>query len=63
MQAWIENNKNKDSIDAINKIVRAIAESTNYDDFREVMINSVLVRSLFKAREMLYWEGLRCQDV
>lgn len=57
---WIEQNRHRDAIKAINTIVRAIAETTNYDDAREVMISSVLVRSLHKARERLYWEGLQC---
>jgi len=56
---WIEQNRHRDAIKAINTIVRAIAESTDYDNSKEVLINSLLVRSLFKAREKLYWEGLQ----
>lgn len=55
---WITRNKNRDAIIILNKIIKNIAESTNYDDIQEVSINSILVRSLFKTREKLYQEGL-----
>lgn len=55
---WIEQNRHRDAIKAINTIVRAIAEGTDYDNPKEVLINSLLVRILHKARERLYWEGL-----
>lgn len=55
---WVEINKNREAIKAINHIVRVIAEHTDYDNHEEVAISSAIVRSLHKVREELFWEGL-----
>lgn len=55
---WIEQNRYRDAIKAINHIVRILAEHTNYDNALEVTISSALVRKLHAMREELYWEGL-----
>lgn len=61
---WVDKNKNKAKINAINFLVRKIVKVTNYDDKSEVSRNSKRVRSLLKQREKLYQEGkhdLPCQ--
>jgi len=54
---WVDKNKNKAKINAINLLVRKIVKVTNYDDESEVSRNSKRVRSLLKQREKLYQEG------
>lgn len=54
---WVDKNKNKARINAINFLVRKIVKVTNYDDKSEVSRNSKRVRSLLKQREKLYQEG------
>jgi hypothetical protein len=54
---WVDKNKNKAKINAINFLVRKIVKVTNYDDKSEVSRNSKRVRSLLKQREKLYQEG------
>lgn len=54
---WVDKNKNKAKINAINFLVRKIVKATNYDDKSEVSRNSKRVRSLLKQREKLYQEG------
>lgn len=54
---WVDKNKNKAKINAINFLVRKIVKVTNYDDKSEVRRNSKRVRSLLKQREKLYQEG------
>jgi len=54
---WVDKNKNKAKINAINFLVRKIVKVTNYDDESEVSRNSKRVRSLLKQREKLYQEG------
>ncbi len=54
---WINENKNRGKITAINCIIRRIVETTNYDNKEEVKHNSERVRNLLKAREKLYEEG------
>lgn len=58
MQSWITENKNKDSIAAINFLVRKIVKTTNYSDKSEVSRNSKRVRNLLDQREKLYQEGV-----
>ncbi|WP_213997017.1 hypothetical protein [Tepidanaerobacter syntrophicus] len=58
MQSWITENKNKDSIVAINFLVRKIVKTTNYSDKSEVSRNSKRVRNLLEQREKLYQEGV-----
>lgn len=54
---WVDKNKNKAKINAINFLVRKIVKVTNYDDKSEVSRNSKRVRELLKQREKLYQEG------
>jgi hypothetical protein len=54
---WVDKNKNKAKINAINFLVTKIVKVTNYDDKTEVSRNSKRVRSLLKQREKLYQEG------
>ena len=54
---WVDKNKNKAKINAINFLVRKIVKVTNYDDESEVSRNSKRVRSLLKQREKLYQDG------
>ena len=54
---WVDKNKNKAKINAINFLVRKIVKVTNYNDKSEVSRNSKRVRSLLKQREKLYQEG------
>lgn len=54
---WVDKNKNKAKINAINFLVTKIVKVTNYDDKSEVSRNSKRVRSLLKQREKLYQEG------
>lgn len=54
---WVDKNKNKAKINAINFLVRKIVKVTNYDDKSEVSRNSKRVRSLLKQREKIYQEG------
>ena len=54
---WVDKNKNKAKINAINFLVRKIVKATNYDDKLEVSRNSKRVRELLKQREKLYQEG------
>jgi hypothetical protein len=54
---WVDKNKNKAKINAINFLVRKIVKATNYDDKSEVSRNSKRVRELLKQREKLYQEG------
>lgn len=54
---WVDKNKNRAKINAINFLVRKIVKVTNYDDKSEVSRNSKRVRSLLKQREKLYQEG------
>lgn len=54
---WVDKNKNKAKINALNFLVRKIVKATNYDDKSEVSRNSKRVRSLLKQREKLYQEG------
>lgn len=54
---WVDKNKNKAKINAINFLVRKIVKVTNYDDKSEVSRNSKRVRELLKQREKLYREG------
>lgn len=54
---WVDKNKNKAKINAINFLVRKIVKVTNYGDKTEVSRNSKRVRSLLKQREKLYQEG------
>ena len=56
---WVDKNKNKAKINAINFLVTKIVKVTNYDDKSEVSRNSKRVRSLLKQREKLYQEGER----
>jgi len=54
---WVDKNKNKAKINAINFLVRKIVKATNYDAKSEVSRNSKRVRELLKQREKLYQEG------
>ena len=54
---WVDKNKNKAKINAINFLVRKIVKVTNYNDKSEVSRNSKRVRELLKQREKLYQEG------
>lgn len=54
---WVDKNKNKAKINALNFLVRKIVKVTNYNDKSEVSRNSKRVRSLLKQREKLYQEG------
>ncbi len=54
---WVDKNKNKAKINAINFLVTKIVKVTNYNDKSEVSRNSKRVRELLKQREKLYQEG------
>lgn len=55
---WLNANKNKNLIIAINQKIRNITENTNYNDKKEVARNSLIIRKLMRYREKLYKEGL-----
>ncbi|HHW03385.1 MAG TPA: hypothetical protein GXX35_11375 [Thermoanaerobacterales bacterium] len=58
MKRVINENRNSMEINTLNKIIRAIALETDYDNPIEVKVSSLIVRYLQKKREKLYLEGL-----
>lgn len=55
---WIDQNQNRSELQAINKIIHAIAKNTDYDNMIQVFASSIAVRVMFSVREKLYREGL-----